>query len=486
MSEIKNKTVSGVFWSATENFANLGIRFIIGIIIARLVSPEEFGLVGMISIFIAISQTFIDSGFVSALVRKPGVTRTDYSTVFFYNLAVGLLFYLTLFLSANAISRFFNEPQLTALIRILGIGLIIGSLTIVQSAVLLRRIDFKLHAKIKVSSAIISGSIAIYLAYRGFGVWSLVVKQLLDRFFSSLFLWIWNRFIPSLVFSFESFRELFGYGSKLLINGIIGTIHRNIFLVVIGKYFSASELGYYTRATSLKDLPSMSITNIITRVTFPVLAQMQDNPVALKAGYKRMIKTTMFLSFSLLIGLAAVASPLILTLIGEPWRPSIAYLQLLCFTGMFYPLHALNLNLLNVLGRSDLFLKLGILKKILTIPTIIIGIMLGIKAMILSMWVTTLISYYLNSYYSGRFINYPLRSQVSDILPSFLIAFLMGTLVFFLGEIMPFGNLLKLILQITLGVSVVITISELLKLEAYLYAKTIIKDKLIEIINGRK
>jgi teichuronic acid exporter len=486
VSDIKNKTISGVFWSAVENFANLGLQFVIGIIIARMVSPEEYGLVGMITIFIAISQTFIDSGFVSALVRKPDVTKTDYSTAFFYNLSVGIFFYLALFFFANSIAGFFDEPELVAILRVLGLGLIIGSLTIVQNAVLLRRVDFKLNAKIKVSSAVMSGSIAIYLAYRGFGVWSLVVRQLLESFFSSLFLWIWNRFIPSLVFSIKSFRELFGYGSKLLISGLIGTIFNNIYLVVIGKFFSAADLGYYTRASSLKDLPSQNITNIITRVTFPVLAQMQDNPVALKAGYKRMIKTTMFLSFSLLIGMAAVASPLILTLIGEPWRPSIIYLQLLCFVGMLFPLHALNLNLLNVLGRSDLFLKLEIIKKILVIPAIIIGIIWGIKVMILGMWVNSLVGYYLNSYYSGRFINYPMREQVNDILPSLLIAILMGALVYVSGLLIPFGNLIKLILQITLGGLLVVSLSELFKLESYLYTKILVKDKLIALYNARK
>ena len=486
MSDIKTKTISGIFWSATENFANLGIQFIIGIIIARLVSPEEFGLVGMIAIFIAISHTFIDSGFVSALVRKPYVTRTDYSTAFFYNSSVGLFFYLILFISANAIADFFNEPQLTALIRVLGIGLIIGSLTIVQHAVLLRRVDFKLFAKIKLSSAIISGTIAIFLAYKGFGVWSLVARQLLDSFFTSLFLWLWNKFLPSIVFSIKSFRELFGYGSKLLASGLINSIFENIYLVVIGRYFSASELGYYTRANSMKDLPSLNITNVITRVMFPVLSQMQDNKVALKSGYKRMTKTTMFLSFNLLIGMAAVSSPLILTLVGEPWRPSIVYLQLLCFVGMLYPLHALNLNLLNVLGRSDLFLKLEIIKKVLTIPVIFIGIIMGIKAMIFGMWAISLIAYYLNSYYTGRFIDYPIREQVSDILPSFLIALFMGALVFFAGWIMPFSNLLKLILQITIGAAFVLIISELFKLEDYFYIKILIKDKLIAIRNGRK
>ncbi len=486
MSEIKNKTISGVFWSATENFTNLGIQFIIGVIIARLVSPKEFGLIGMITIFIAISQTFIDSGFVSALVRKQDVTRTDYSTAFYYNLAVGTVFYLGLFFSAHAISRFFDEPQLTSLIRVLGLGLIIGALCIVQNAVLLRRVDFKLFAKIKISSVIISGSIAIYLAYKGFGVWSLVARQLLDGFLTSLFLWIWNKFIPSLVFSIQSFRELFGYGSKLLASGLIHSIFENIYLVVIGRYFSASELGYYTRANSFYRLPSHSITNVITRVAFPVLAQMQDNPVALKSGYKRMIKTTMFLSFSLLIGMAAVSSPLILTLIGEQWKPSIIFLQLLCFVGMLYPLHALNLNLLNVLGRSDLFLKLEVFKKMMAIPVVVIGVSMGIKAMIFGMWIASFIAYYLNSYYSGRFINYPMREQLYDIMPSFLIAIFMGVLVYFSGMFLPLGNSMKLILQITIGAAFVLTFSELFKLEAYLYVKLLVKNKLTTMLNGRK
>jgi teichuronic acid exporter len=478
VSEIKDKAVSGVFWSAAENFANMGLQFIIGIILARLIAPKEFGLVGMLTIFIAISQTFIDSGFVSALVRKKNVSKEDYSTAFIYNVTTGLILYSILYFSAGAIAKFFDEPQLVNIVRVLGVGIIIGSLTIVQSAVLLRRVDFKLLAKIKIISTVISGTIAIALAFKGFGVWSIVARQILDKFLNSLLLWVWNNFIPVLKFSVASFKDLFGYGSKLLLSGLINTAFENIYLVVIGKYFSATDLGYYTRANTFKDMPSHSITNIISRVTFPLLAQIQEDKNALKAGYKRMIKTTMFLTFSLLIGMASVASPLVLTLLGEIWRPSIVFLQLLCFVGMFFPLHALNLNLLNVLGRSDLFLRLEIIKKIFVIPVVIIGIIWGIKFMIIGMIVNSFIAYYLNSFYSGRMINYSTREQLKDILPSLILALVMGGMVFILGLFLPYGNLVKLIIQTFAGVAFVVFISEVLKMESYLYTKSLIIEKL--------
>ena len=486
MSEIKEKTVTGLLWSAIENFANIGIQFIIGIILARLVAPKEFGLIGMITIFIAISHTFIEGGFMKGLIRKTNVSDVDYSTAFFYNLAVGCLLYLILFLSAEVIARFYSEPELKALIRVLGINLIIGSFTIVQSAILIRRIDFKMSAKIKVTSAIVSGSIAIYLAYQGFGVWSLVFRVVLERLFTAILLWFWNSFFPSLVFSIASFKELFGYGSKLLISGLIHVIFTNIYLVIIGKFFSPAELGYYVRADKFNNFTPVIMTNIIATVTFPVFSQMRHNIIDLKAAYKRMLKTTMLWSFCLSIGMVVVAEPMILSLIGEVWKPSIIYLQMLCFIGMIYPLSALNLNVINVFGRSDLFLKLEVIKKILTIPIIFIGIIWGIKAMILGMWVNTLFGYYLNSYYSGLFINYPIREQLRDIIPSLLFAMFMGVFVALTGYFLPLGNLAKLIIQVTTGILIVYVVGELIKFDAFIYTKKIIKEKILSVYNARK
>lgn len=483
---LKERTISGLFWSAIDSFANQSVQFIIGVILARLITPREFGLIGMITIFIAISQTFINSGFSTALIRKKDCTQTDYSTVFYYNLAMGLLFYIILFISAGTISNFFNEPELRWLIRVLGLDLIIRSVTLIQGTTLSKRIDFKLHAKIAVTSSILSGVVGIAMAFTGCGVWSLIARYLTGSFFSSIFLWLWVRWQPSCIFSMNSFKELFGFGSKILASRLIDTVYSNIYYLVIGKYFAASELGYFTRAQSFNDLPSKNLNSIMSRVTYPVLAQMQDNKEHLKAGYKKMIKNIMFISLILMVGMAAVAEPMVITLIGEKWRQSIIYFQLLCFPAMLYPLHALNLNMLNVQGRSDLFLKLEIVKKVLAVPVLIVGIIWGIKIMILGMWIDAIIAYYLNSYYSGKLIKYPLREQLIDIMPSFILAITMGFVVFVAGWFLPLGYAVKLIIQIALGAVIVFGISEILKFDAYLDIKNIVKAKIIAVYYARK
>ena len=279
---LKQKTIHGLTWSFIDNFAQKGITFVIGIILARLLSPSEFGLIGMITIFVAISSSFINSGFGSALIRKKDCTDTDLSTVFYYNLVVGVLFFLILLVSAPVISRFFNEPQLKSLVQVLAIILVIDFLTLIQTTILTKRVDFKLQTKISVISSIFSGIIGITMAFKGFGVWSLVVKQLSQHLANSVLLWLLNRWRPLFVFSKQSFKELFSFGYKLMISGLINAIYRNVYYMIIGKYFSAQELGYYTRANNFKNLPSSNINGIISRVSYPVLAQLQGSKVYLR------------------------------------------------------------------------------------------------------------------------------------------------------------------------------------------------------------
>ncbi len=479
MSSLKQKTINGIFWSSIDSFANQGLLFIIGIILARLLTPNEFGLIGMITIFIAVSESFINSGFSQALIRKENCTDTDFSTVFYFNLAVGILFFVILYFTAPFISKFFNEPQLIELVRVLSIVLIIDALTFVQRTALTKRIDFKLQTKISVISSSLSGILSISMAFSGFGVWSLVAKTLSQKGFNAFLLWLWNKWRPLLIFSKKSFFEMFSFGSKLLISGLINTIYNNIYYLIIGKFFSAQELGFYAKSNHFKDIPSQNINNIISRVSYPVLAQMQEDKVKLKSGYKKIIKITMFITFILMVGLAAVAEPVIITLIGEKWRQSVVYLQLLCFVGAMYPLHALNLNMLNVKGRSDLFLNLEIMKKILAVPTIIIGIIWGIRIMIFGMWINSLIAYFLNSYYSGRLINYPMEEQINDILPELLLALFIGGLVFFSGWLLPVNYLPKLIIQLVLGTILVLSLGELFKFESYMEIKEIVTTRLL-------
>lgn len=450
------------------------MQFVIGIILARLLTPKEFGLIGIITIVIAISQTFVDSGFSQALIRKNDCRREDYSTAFYFNLSVGVLFYVILFFSAGPIGNFFKEPQLFHLIRVLGIILVINCVGLIQRTILIKQIDFKLQAKISIISTVTGGIIGIWMASTGWGVWSLVWKTLSQNLMGTILLWLWNRWKPLFIFSIASFKEMFSFGSRLLATGLIDAVHRNIYYLVIGKCFSTVELGYYTRADEFCNIPSANLYTIVNRVTYPALATVQDDNEKLKKGYKKLIKGTMLISFVFMIGMAAVAEPMILMLIGNKWLPSVPYLQLLCFIGMLFPLHAFNLDVLLIKGRSDLFLQIEVIKRILTIPTIVIGIFFGIKIMIMAMFVNSCIAYFINSYWTGRMIDYPILEQVVDILPSFFIALIMGTGVFVTGFFTPFSPMVKLIIQIMIGALIAIGTSIIIRLDAFIVIQEIV------------
>ena len=480
---LKQKTVSGLLWSFIDNIATLGITFIVGIILARLLTPKEFGLIGMLTIFIAISQSFIDSGFRQALIRKQNCTDNDYSTVFYFSLVISVLAYLILFLGANSIGDFFNEPALKPLVRVLGIGLIINALAIIQSTLLTKLIDFKLQAKISVISSVLAGIISIYMAYTGWGVWSLVASSIIRNLVSSILLWFWSTWKPILVFSKQSFKELFSFGSKLLASGLIDTVYRNVYYLVIGKYFNSAELGYYTRADQFQGLPSSNLQSIIGRVSYPVLLTIQNDIPRLKDAYKNIIRSTMLITFVLMLGLAAIARPMVLTLIGDKWEPCIIYLQLLCFVGMLYPLHALNLNMLQIQGRSDLFLRLEIIKKILAIPVIFIAIIYGIKTMIIGMIILSLIAYYLNSYWSGRLIGYSFLEQLKDIIPSLILALIISAITYTEGILIPYSPFPLLIIQLISGIFLTLGICETIKFKDYIYLKTTVIDKFLKPAN---
>jgi len=464
---LKEKTLSGLAWSFADGFTNQGSQILVGIILARLLSPKEFGLIGMIYVFVAISQSATDSGFSQALIRKNDCTQADYSTVFYFNLAAGVLCYAILFLCAGPISRFFKEPQLLVLVRVLGIAVVINSMGLIQRTILTKTINFKLQTKISVIASTASGIIGIGLAYYGWGIWSLVWKTLSQSVLTVVLLWTWSKWKPVLAFCFSSFCEMFGFGSKLLVSGLIDTISRNIYYVVIGRYFSAADLGYYTRADTFSSMPSANLMNVVGRVSYPVLAQIKNDTGKLKTGYELLIKNTMFVSFVVMIGIAAVARPLVLTLLGEKWLPSVPYLRLLCFAGMLYPLHALNLDMLKVKGRSDLFLRLEVIKKLLIIPTIVLGVVFGIKVMILAIIGDSVISYLLNGYWSGMMVNYPVRQQVADLTPLFVISLLIGGLVFLAGNILPLKPVLALCVQLAIGTFLGVGAAKLFRLDAY-------------------
>lgn len=474
---IKQQTITGISWSILDNAYTQIVTFVVGIILARLLEPREFGLIGMIMIFIAVAQSFVDSGFSQALIRKKNCTEKDYNTVFYFNIFIAVLFYFILFFSAGLISSFFNQVELINIIKVMGLGVVLNGFGIVQGAQLTKEIDIKTQTKISAIANTISGILSIYLAYTGLGVWSLVWRGISINLLRVILLWIWHKWRPQFIFSLQSFKELFGFGSKLLASGLLNTVFENLYYLVIGKFFSPQQLGYYTRALTFANLPSSNVNGVIQRVSYPVLAKLQDDPQAVKNGFKKLIKNTMFITFTLMMILAAVAKPLILTLIGVKWSQSIIYLQLLCFSLMLYPLHSLNLNLLNVKGRSDLFLKLEIIKKILVIPVILIGIFLGIMPMLIGMIIHSFICYFLNSQYAGLLINYSVKEQLNDITAGFLIAISVGIIIFIPTLFINILPIVMLSAQLSLGIILVLSISEFLKIEPYLDIKAIIIEK---------
>lgn len=434
MSELKKQTISGVKWNAIGRFSTQGVSFVIGLLLARKLSPSDYGVVGMLGIFFAIAQTFIDSGFGSALIRKKDCSDADFSTAFYFNIAVGIISFITLFLSAPYIARFFNTPILLDVTRVLSVNLFINSLTIVQHAKLNAAIDFKSQAKVSLLSTLVSGGVGLSMAYLGFGVWSLVYQSVSLAIVRAILLWHMTQWRPQRVFSRESFQYLFGFGSKILSASLLHTVYANLTTILIGKFYTAKDLGYYSRGESLATLPSSNITSILQSVTYPILSKIQDDDARLIQAYRKYISMTSMVIFFGMCLLAALAKPFILTLLTEKWANSIIYLQVFCFAWMFDHLCALNLNILYVKGRTDLVLRLEIIKKIISITMIIASIPFGVLAICISRAIYTQIAVIINTYYTGKlyglgyldqvrdFIKYLLYSLVA-VSPAFLLAY---------------------------------------------------------------
>ena len=474
---LRHKTIHGVGWSFIDNISSSGITFLVGLVLARLLTPEEYGIMAIIAIFIAVSNSIIDSGFSNALIRKTRIERIDYNTVFYFNLTVSILIYALLYLAAPAVGVFFKEPVLAEVIRIIGWVLIINALAIIPRTRFVRNVDFKTQTKVSLVSSISSGVIGIGMALGGMGVWSLVGQQLSRQFLNTLFLWVYSKWHPVWEFSTESFKELFGFGSKLLLSGLLNTIYKNIYYIVIGRFYTSAQLGQYTRAEQFNMIFSSNLTSVVQRVSYPVLSSIQEEPERLREAYRKVIKITMLITFACMLGLAAVAKPLILILIGEKWLPAVYFLQIICFSGMLYPLHAINLNILQVKGRSDLFLKLEIIKKIIAVGPIVVGIIYGIECMLWGGVLISFIAYFLNSYYSANLINYPTSEQIKDILPTFLTSFVVAVFMWSVS----FWNIsvyALLPIQILVGISLALFIYERLYLDEYLEVKQLVLSAL--------
>lgn len=476
---LKKRTIKGVGWSAADAFLGQGVTFLVGLILARLLSPDEYGLIGICLIFTVVLNGIVESGFSNALIRKKEVTDDDYNTMFMTNMASSVVLYILLFWSAPFISDFFHRQELTSLVRVTGLVLFANALSITQVTILTKKIDFKTKTKASLTSAVLSGVIGIAMAFTGYGVWALVAQQVARQLLYTVCLWMLNRWYPKFKFSIDSFRYMWGFGWKLLVSGLLNNIWNQLYQVVVGKFYSPATLGQYTRSNEYANIFSSNITSIIQRVSYPVLSEIQDDKHRMVEGYRKVIKMTMFVTAVCMISLGAVAEPMIYCLIGPKWHEAATFLPLICISMSLYPLHAINLNMLQVQGRSDIFLFLEIIKKVIAVVPISIGIFVGIYWMLVASIVTGFVAFFLNSYYTGKSLGYSSWRQLKDVAPSYGVAFAIALAVYFL-KYLPLSYWAILPIQIAVGAVVCIVVSEVAHLEEYIEIKKLLKIKKIK------
>jgi teichuronic acid exporter len=429
---IKNQAISGIIWTISQQFSVQVINFAVQIILARLLLPEAFGLIAMLQVFIAIGQNLIDSGMTSSLIRTENPDQKDYSTVFIINILVSVVIYFILFFLAPYIALFYNTPLLKPVLRVFSISFLMQALVNVQTTRLTKNLKFKLQMLMQVPSVIIGGVVGLILAYMHFGVWSLVYMNLTRSFVFMIQHWFYADWIPTLNIDREKLKYHFGFGYKLTLSGLLDVIYNNSYNLIIGRIFSPAVLGYYNQADSLRMFPVNNISIALNKVTFPIFASIKDDNLKLKRTYKRLMIQILFWIIPIMLSLIVIAKPLFVFVIGVKWLPAVPYFRLLCVAAIVYPLHIYNLNIINVKGRSDLFFKIEIIKKVVGTVIILLAISFGMIGLLISQILLSFIAVYINTLYSGRMINYPLKEQLKDVFPMFLIGLITISLSWYL------------------------------------------------------
>lgn len=419
---LKKKTIYGVLWSSIERFSIQGVHFLVTLVLARILTPTDFGLIGMLLIFITIAQSLVDSGFSMALIRKQNRNNIDNSTVFYFNIVTSLFVYLLLYASAPFVSSFFRESQLTELMRVLCLVVIFNSFSIIQRVQYTASVNFKVQAKATTIAAVMSGVVGIVFAIYGAGVWALVFQQLSSAFFNTLLLWYYSNWRPIVAFSWKSFKELYLFGFNLMFVGIIESLYQNSYQIFIGKFFNTASLGHFTQAKTIANFPSTNISGIIGRVTYPVMSSIQDDNKRLSDVYRQLARVIAFGVFPLMCGLAALAFPTIEVLIGDQWHFAAILMVPLSFSFMFYPIHAINMNVLQVKGKSKLYLKSEMIKKVISIAFLVGTIPFGIIVMCYGRIISSVLTLLVNMYYTSKQVEVSLYALVMDLMPALLLS----------------------------------------------------------------
>lgn len=476
---LKSSVITSLIWKFLERIGTQGVQFVVAIVLARLLAPADFGLIALVTVFIALANVFVQSGFNTALIQKKNADNVDFSTVFYASLAVAALLYGVLFIGAPLIADFYNgQTKLIPVIRVLGIILLMGAVNSVQEAYVARNMMFKKLFYRSVGAIIPSGIFGVVLAYLGYGIWAIVGQQLMNSFLVCVLMWFTVKWRPQLIFSFVRFKGLFSFGWKLLCSALLDTLYRNIRDLVIGKMFTPADLGFYNRGDQFPKIIIANINSSIQSVLLPSLSTVQDDKPRLKSLARRSIRTSAFLLLPMMAGLAAVAKPLTLVLLGEKWLPAVPFIQICCFSYAFWPIHTTNLSAINAIGRSDVFLRLEIIKKCYGLAILALAIWLfrspiGIAA---SAAVTAPLGSFVNAYPNKKLLNYGFVEQMRDFLPSFVLAVVMGVGVYLLSDLTDMSPILQLPLLAVIGLCFYLGIARLLRFECLEYLINTIRD----------
>ena len=469
---LKQKTISGMLWSGVQRFGTMGIAFISNIVLARLLSPDDYGCIGMLAIFITMSNTFVDGGFGSALIQKKEPTQRDYSTIFWWNLFLSIVIYGILYLGAPFVAQFYRTPLLSSVLRVQGVILIINALNIIQSNQLRKRLNFRKLAVINIISQLVGVCVAIVTAWHGWGVWALVAQQIVASSMTSILLWTLNRWLPDLIFSMESFKQLFGFGSFILCSNLINTFCNNVQGLLIGRFFTPATMGYYSQAHKLESVASHSLTNIVEQVSYPILSKLQSDNEAMKKAIYKLTSTLIYASFPMMAILILVAEPIILLVYGEKWLPATEYFQILCISGMSVVFHGVHYYAVASKGKSrDLFVG-TLIKRSLALIVVLIGMYIwGVEGLLWGYSIGAWINSYVNMYLVSKHIRYSVIQQFIDILPIFLLTLIVFVVVYTLSGIIKCNIYIGALINISIYLLLYITISIIFRLDAFIYIK---------------
>lgn len=462
---LKDKTVFGMMWGAVGKVGTLTINFLCNLVLARLLMPEDFGAIAMLAIFLAVSNIFIQGGLGTALIQKKNPDHCDYSTVFYWNLVVAVLFYIILYVCAPFIADYYALPLVKPLLRVQSLVLIIQSFAIVQYTQLQKQMNFKALAIRNMAAALAGTLIAIPMALRGFGAWSLVASAITASIVNVLLLWKMSSWRPTWEFSFTSLKSLFSFGGLMLLSSLAETIYTNLQGLIIGKRFSASDLGYFSQAKKLEEIPVTGLSSIVNDVTFPAFASIQDDSERLLAGVRKSTKALTFLNFPMMILLMIIAQPLICLLYGSKWEASAPYFQILCISGLIYAVNTLNTNVIKSLGKGKIYFIIQILKRLIGIALILLGVRFGIYGLLWAVASVAYISFIINALVNKKLINYGVFRQLGDFGAVLLLALLVGALTYAFGRILPCHIYLTMLIQIILYLALYILMAKLLKME---------------------